>query len=70
MTKAARQSGGSLKKLNSTIGTKDMTSETIGTWQQLRDPNYTPALSRAIPLGVQLVLALAPTRLISPRCYT
>jgi len=35
-----------------------MTSETIGTRQQLRDPNYTPALSRAIPLGIQHVLAM------------
>ena len=35
-----------------------MTTGSIGTPQQLRDPNYTPALSRAIPLGIQHVLAM------------
>jgi NCS2 family nucleobase:cation symporter-2 len=30
----------------------------IGTSEQLRDPNYTPALSKAIPLGIQHVLAM------------
>ncbi len=35
-----------------------MSNESIGTPQQLRDPNYTPALSRAIPLGIQHVLAM------------
>ena len=35
-----------------------MTSNSIGTPEQLRDPNYTPALSRAIPLGIQHVLAM------------
>tara|TARA_R110002110_G_scaffold7951_17_gene40076 strand:- start:1211 stop:2644 length:1434 start_codon:yes stop_codon:yes gene_type:complete len=35
-----------------------MTSSSIGTPEQLRDPNYTPPLSRAIPLGIQHVLAM------------
>lgn len=35
-----------------------MSNGSIGTPQQLRDPNYTPALSRAIPLGIQHVLAM------------
>lgn len=35
-----------------------MTSNAIGTPAQLRDPNYTPPLSRAIPLGIQHVLAM------------
>ncbi|WIY23452.1 uracil-xanthine permease family protein [Parasedimentitalea psychrophila] len=35
-----------------------MSHGSIGTPQQLRDPNYTPALSRAIPLGIQHVLAM------------
>jgi len=35
-----------------------MINGSIGTPQQLRDPNYTPALSRAIPLGIQHVLAM------------
>ncbi|MBT0956065.1 purine permease [Alphaproteobacteria bacterium KMM 3653] len=30
----------------------------IGTPEQLRDPNYTPALQKAIPLGIQHVLAM------------
>jgi NCS2 family nucleobase:cation symporter-2 len=35
-----------------------MINGSIGTPQQLRDPNFTPALSRAIPLGIQHVLAM------------
>jgi len=35
-----------------------MTSLSIGTPEQLRNPNYTPPLSRAIPLGIQHVLAM------------
>jgi NCS2 family nucleobase:cation symporter-2 len=35
-----------------------MADNTIGTPEQLRDPNYTPALHRAIPLGIQHVLAM------------
>ncbi len=35
-----------------------MTDTSIGTPEQLRDPDYTPALSRAIPLGIQHVLAM------------
>ena len=35
-----------------------MTDTSIGTPEQLRDPNYTPALIRAIPLGIQHVLAM------------
>ena len=30
----------------------------LGTPQQLRDPNYTPPLFKAIPLGIQHVLAM------------
>ncbi len=30
----------------------------IGTPEQLRDPNYTPALAKAVPLGIQHVLAM------------
>ncbi len=30
----------------------------IGTAEQLRDPNYTPPLAKAIPLGIQHVLAM------------
>ncbi|WP_414897923.1 uracil-xanthine permease family protein [Rhodovulum sp. YEN HP10] len=30
----------------------------IGTPEQLRDPNYTPALHKAVPLGIQHVLAM------------
>jgi len=33
-------------------------STSIGTPEQLRDPNYTPALAKAIPLGIQHVLAM------------
>lgn len=35
-----------------------MKDHSIGTPEQLRDPNYTPALHRAIPLGIQHVLAM------------
>ena len=30
----------------------------LGTPEQLRDPNYTPPLALAIPLGIQHVLAM------------
>jgi len=35
-----------------------MTDNSIGTAEQLRDPNYTPPMSTAIPLGIQHVLAM------------
>ncbi len=35
-----------------------MADNAIGTPEQLRDPNYTPALHRAVPLGIQHVLAM------------
>ncbi|WP_424927002.1 uracil-xanthine permease family protein [Amaricoccus tamworthensis] len=35
-----------------------MTDQSIGTPEQLRDPNYTPPLYKAIPLGIQHVLAM------------
>jgi len=35
-----------------------MALHTIGTPEQLRDPNYTPPLAQAIPLGTQHVLAM------------
>lgn len=35
-----------------------MTNRSIGTPEQLRNPNYTPALHKAIPLGIQHVLAM------------
>ena len=35
-----------------------MTSTSLGTPEQLRDPNYTPPLAKAIPLGIQHVLAM------------
>ncbi|MEO0498374.1 MAG: nucleobase:cation symporter-2 family protein [Pseudomonadota bacterium] len=35
-----------------------MADNSIGTPEQLRDPNYTPALHRAVPLGIQHVLAM------------
>lgn len=35
-----------------------MADTSIGTPEQLRDPNFTPALHRAIPLGIQHVLAM------------
>ncbi|WP_050603133.1 uracil-xanthine permease family protein [Ruegeria sp. 6PALISEP08] len=35
-----------------------MAETSIGTPEQLRDPNYTPALHKATPLGIQHVLAM------------
>lgn len=35
-----------------------MADQSIGTPEQLRDPNFTPPLHRAIPLGIQHVLAM------------
>ena len=35
-----------------------MADSSIGTPEQLRDPNYTPALGKAVPLGIQHVLAM------------
>ena len=35
-----------------------MTDSSLGTAAQLRDPNYTPALHKAVPLGIQHVLAM------------
>jgi len=35
-----------------------MADTSIGTAEQLRDPNYTPPLATAIPLGIQHVLAM------------
>ncbi len=35
-----------------------MTDASIGTPEQLRDPNYTPPLAKAVPLGIQHVLAM------------
>ncbi|WP_298838307.1 nucleobase:cation symporter-2 family protein [uncultured Roseobacter sp.] len=35
-----------------------MSDSTIGTPEQLRDPNYTPPLHKAVPLGIQHVLAM------------
>jgi xanthine permease len=35
-----------------------MADTSIGTPQQLRDPNFTPVLHKAIPLGIQHVLAM------------
>ncbi len=35
-----------------------MTDTSLGTAEQLRDPNYTPPLAKAIPLGIQHVLAM------------
>ncbi len=35
-----------------------MTDSSIGTAEQLRDPNYLPPLAQAIPLGIQHVLAM------------
>ncbi len=34
-----------------------MTDSSIGTPEQLRDPNYMPTLGKAVPLGIQHVLA-------------
>ncbi len=35
-----------------------MSDASIGTPEQLRDPNYTPPIAKAIPLGIQHVLAM------------
>ncbi len=35
-----------------------MADTSIGTPEQLRDPNYTPPLGKAVPLGIQHVLAM------------
>ena len=35
-----------------------MTDTSLGTPEQLRDPDYTPALAKAVPLGIQHVLAM------------
>jgi NCS2 family nucleobase:cation symporter-2 len=35
-----------------------MTDTSIGTLEQMKDPNYTPALSKAVPLGIQHVMAM------------
>ena len=35
-----------------------MVDSSLGTPAQLRDPNYTPPLGQAIPLGIQHVLAM------------
>ncbi len=35
-----------------------MADTSLGTAEQLRDPNYTPPLSKAVPLGIQHVLAM------------
>lgn len=35
-----------------------MTDSSIGTPEQLRDPNYMPPLGKAVPLGLQHVLAM------------
>ena len=35
-----------------------MADTSVGTPEQLRDPNYTPGLHKAIPLGIQHVLAM------------
>jgi xanthine permease len=35
-----------------------MNHHSLGTREQLRDPNYTPPLAKAIPLGIQHVLAM------------
>ena len=35
-----------------------MVDTSIGTPEQLRDPDYTPPLRKAIPLGIQHVLAM------------
>ena len=35
-----------------------MSDATLGTAEQLRDPDYTPALHKAVPLGIQHVLAM------------
>ncbi|WP_424932396.1 uracil-xanthine permease family protein [Amaricoccus macauensis] len=35
-----------------------MADDSVGTPEQLRDPNYTPPLAKAVPLGIQHVLAM------------
>ncbi len=35
-----------------------MADASIGTPEQIRDPNYTPPLAKAVPLGIQHVLAM------------
>lgn len=35
-----------------------MSDASIGTPEQLRDPNYTPPIAKAVPLGIQHVLAM------------
>ena len=35
-----------------------MTDASIGTPEELRDPDYTPPLAKAVPLGIQHVLAM------------
>ncbi|MGC8202000.1 uracil-xanthine permease family protein [Aliiroseovarius sp. PTFE2010] len=35
-----------------------MSDASIGTPEQLRDPNYTPPMAKAVPLGIQHVLAM------------
>lgn len=35
-----------------------MTDSSLGTAAQMRDPNYTPPLAKAVPLGIQHVLAM------------
>ncbi|MBU2980386.1 purine permease [Lentibacter algarum] len=35
-----------------------MSANSVGTPEQLRDPNYTPPMAQAIPLGIQHVLAM------------
>ena len=35
-----------------------MADTSLGTAEQLRDPNYTPPLGKAVPLGIQHVLAM------------
>ena len=35
-----------------------MTDASIGTPEQLRDPDYTPPIAKAVPLGIQHVLAM------------
>jgi NCS2 family nucleobase:cation symporter-2 len=39
-------------------GGKSVADASIGTPQQLRDPDYTPAFHKAIPLGIQHVMAM------------
>ncbi len=35
-----------------------MADGSLGSPAQMRDPNYTPPLARAVPLGIQHVLAM------------